>query len=225
MQEFLRVSLNQSQKRRWNMSRLFPINNGYCIPLVIGDGISDAGSRLGGFPPVGVTPRHITPSTRYFCTIRIDEEPVLEVSIFISFDFDRMADNAGIIQTEGELFEVITHGESVRAQNSAFKSELTPHPILPRTMCDDYVVDDEGSRFVRSNHKLGGYPFIQDTSDGLPEAVGKAYEEAYFQVLQIDFPGSDDGNIDGDWPFAGGIFHLLGREPLEECSWRCFWEY
>ncbi len=207
------------------MSRLFPINNGYCIPLIIGDGKSDTGSRLGGQPPAGVIPSNVTPLTRYFCTIRIAEDPTLEVSVFLSFDFDRMADNAGSIQSSVKLFEVVTHGESIRSDQSALISELTPHPILHGLVCEDYLVDDDGSRIVRSDHKLGGYPFIQDIGEGLPDAVAQAHKEEYFQVVQIDFPGYRDGPVAGDWPFAGGIVHLLGREPLEKCSWRCFWEF
>ena len=149
---------------------------------------------------------------------------MLEVSVFLSFDFDGMADNAGVIQSHGQLFEAVTHGESVRASDSEFESELTPHPLHYGRICEDFVIDD-GSRVVRSGHKLGGFPFIQDTGEGLPIAVAQAYEEGFFQIVQIDFPGARDGPVKGNWPFAGGVFHLLGCEPLEECLWRGFWEY
>jgi hypothetical protein len=145
--------------------------------------------------------------------------------MFLSFDFRGMAGNAGVIHSSGKLFEAITHGASVRGNDSALISELPPHPIKHLPMCEDYVIDDDGSRIVESDHKLGGYPFIQDIGEGLPTAVAQAHEEGFFQVVQIDFPGAKDGPVDGDWPFAGGIAHLLGREPLEECSWLCFWEY
>ena len=206
------------------MSRLFPTNSAECVPLVIVDGDSHSGSRLGGLPPLGITPGHVTPLTSYFFTIRIADEPGLEVSVFLSLDFDRMADGAGIIHTSGELFEVVTHGRSVRTAVSALISELTPHPLQHGIPCKD-VIDDDDTQIVRPHHKLGGYPSIQETGEGLPAAVAQAYEHGFFQVLQIDFPGSGDGDVDGDWPFAGGTFHLLGSEPLDRCTWLGFWEY
>lgn len=207
------------------MSRLFPSDRNYCIPLVIGDDNSDVGSRLGGLAPAGIRPRHVTESTRYFCTIQIAKAPVLEASVFLSFNFSQMASNAGSIQSSGELFEAIVHGPSIRGNDSAFASELSPHPILYQSICEDHVVDDDGSRIIRSEHKLGGYPFIQDSGEGLPFAISELYVKGYFQVMQIDFPGAKDGPVNGNWPFAGGIVHFLGSEPLEESKWLCFWEY
>ncbi len=207
------------------MLRLFPSNDGECVPLVIDDGNSVSGSRLGGRPPAGVVPGHITPLTRYFCTIRIAEDPVLEISVFLSLDFDSMADGAGIIHASGEVIEAIVHCESLRGDDTVLASELTPHPIRHERTCEDYLIDEDGNHVVRSHHKLGGSPFLQDTGEGLPAAVRQMRDEGCFQVVQIDFPGADDGDVEGDWPFAGGIFHLFGSNPMETCLWRCFWEY
>ncbi|MCC9628904.1 hypothetical protein LOC68_10880 [Blastopirellula sp. JC732] len=207
------------------MSRLFPRQDRDCVPLVIGDGDSESGSRLGGLPPAGVTPNRLTSLTKYFCTIRVAEDPVLEISVFLSFDFAGMADGAGVVHTSGDLFEVVTHGDSTRSIKSALASELTPHPILHGQECADKLVDDDGNEIVISHHKLGGRPFIQDSGEGLPALVRSLREEGYFQIVQIAFPDAHDGDVDGDWPFAVGMFHLFGEEPIDKCSWRCFWEY
>jgi len=208
------------------MSNLVPDHRGFCIPIRIGPkDRSDSGSRLGGRRPAGISPRHVTPLTQYFCTIRIAFDPVIEASLFISFDFDGMWDHAGSLQKPGPLYEVVVHEESVRSDDSEFISVLSSHSLLFETACEDVFTDDNGDRIVRSDHKIGGYPFIQNIDEGLPAAVEAAYQTGYFQVLQIDFPGAKDGPVKGNWPFAGGIVHLLACEPLEENSWLCFWEY
>ena len=207
------------------MPRLFSNGSGRCIPLVIGDGRSDSGSRLGGTPPAGIAPLNVTSLTKYFATIQISRDPVVEISVFLTFDFNEMADNAGVIHSSGRLVQFVTHAASARNDAPEILSDLSPHPIIHGTECEDWLVDDDGTQIVRAHHKLGGRPYVQYVGDGLPASLSQAEEAGYFQVVQIAFPGAKNGDVDGDWPFADGIFHVLGKEPLDECSWRYFWEY
>ena len=196
-----------------------------CVPLVIGNGKSDTGSRLGGESPVGIAPGKVTLATRYFATIQICVDPVVELSLFLSFDFNEMADSAGVVHSSERLVQPVVHSESRRSTTPLITSDLSSHPIIHGMECEDWLIDDDGSRIVRSHHKLGGRPYIQDAGEGLPAAVAELETAGYFQVVQIAFPRAGDGDVEGDWPFAGGVFHLLGTEPLENSSWRYFWEY
>ena len=47
------------------------------------------------------------------------------------------------------------------------QSELSPHPIAYGIETDDWIVDDDGSRVILSDHKLGGRPFIQGAGQDL----------------------------------------------------------
>ncbi|MEZ5941473.1 MAG: hypothetical protein R3C18_08790 [Planctomycetaceae bacterium] len=206
------------------MTRLVPVDVRNCVPLRIGDGESSIGSRLGGSAPEGVRPTRVTSATRYFCTIRIVEDPVQEITVFLSFDFSCMFDCASIVHESGDVVEVVTHGESRRGVDPKFASELTPHPIHHGQVSTDAFSHERGIRRVRPSHKLGGSPFIQE-SEGLSDVIAELTKQGYLQILQIDFPSLDDGDIDGDWPFAGGMFHVFGREPFSDCLWKCLWQY
>jgi hypothetical protein len=179
------------------MPKLFPDDSQLCIPLIIGDGISETGSRIGGSPPSGIRPPTISASTRYFATIQISDAPVIELSIFLNFDFDEMLDGAGILHSSNRLVQLITHSESTRGDDSDILSDLSPHPIVHGKRSDDWIVDDVGERHVRAHHKLGGRPFLQNIGEDLSASVSRALEEHYFQVVQIDFPNAKDASIDG----------------------------
>ena len=49
-----------------------------------------------------------------------------------------------------------------------------------------------------------------------PELPGAAelFRDGYVQVLQLDFPDGDDGDISGNWPFGDGLFNLFWRPPF-----------
>ena len=135
-----------------------------------------------------------------------------------------MLESAGVIHSSDRLVQVIAHSESARSQDSEILSDLSPHPMVHGTTSDDWLVDDEGNRIVESRHKLGGRPFLLNPLEGPSAAMAKVTAEGYFQIVQIDFPNAKDADIAGNWPFADGIFHILGKEPFDDCSWRYFWE-
>ncbi len=143
------------------MVRLFPRNVDVCVPLTISDGNSSYCSRIGGPPPTGIAPRNVSPMTRYLATIRVGQHPIVEISLFLSFDFYLMAENAGVIHSGDRFVQVLIHAESIRSSTSEIASDLSPHPITHRNEIDDWLVDDDGSRVILAHHKLGGRPYIQ----------------------------------------------------------------
>jgi hypothetical protein len=206
------------------MRPLYPLNPEQCLPMRVGKGPSEQGARLGGRAPVDVAPRRQNALSSYFATVPLTLEPTLEVSLFLSLDFDSMADAAGRLLHK-ELIEPVIHQPTRRGTSDWLTSSLPEHPLIIMEQTEDWVVEGK-ERIILPGHKLGGRPYTIRKTQTLLAELQECNAQGFTQVLQLDFPvGADDATVAGDWPFADGMFHLLGRPPFASGDWRWFWEF
>lgn len=200
---------------------VFSDNPDECTPLNIGRGDSTSGSRVGGRPPLGISPRLVA-TARYFATIGISNDPVQEISLFFPLNGDVVAARSGQIHRDG--IEVVVHGES-RRDLHALATPLPEHPLIVQARTSDWITDEEGEASIRAGHKVGGRPLLLHNEAAIEKALADLDANGYRHVLQFDFPvGGDDALFDGPWPFGDGMFHLFGRCTEGLWEWQWFWD-
>lgn len=183
-------------------------------PLRILDGASEEGPRLGGRAPEGVFERLRDPAV-YVMTLPLATDPELELSIFRQGElWDAM--NAGVFSDDRVV--AIVHAPSRRRADGRYRSALSEHRIVLGDEVDDIHFDEAADEpRPRSDHKLGGHPYcIQEPELDEGEAL---LRRGLVQLVQLDFPSSQDGDVSGSWPFADGMFNLFGAPPFEEWFW------
>src|ERR1700742_2147652 len=136
------------------MQLLYPNDPLYCLPIRFGEGASETGARFGGRAPEGITPTSRSEDIRYFATLVLNDAPVIEVSIFVSFDLNQMMKRCGVLTGDDQV-NVIIHGASRRASNNVYASELSEHPLVYMNEKDDWMDDGCGDIVIESGHKLG----------------------------------------------------------------------
>ena len=196
-------------------------NTNNSIPFRIGSGLSDAGPRLGGKAPLGVFPVDKGAGKEYVCTFPVSKSPDLEVSIFLTTDFETMLRTFEQVLANGEVGEAIEHPPSCRGDSLDCRSQLSPHPlILLPEACDEEADEDLG--MIRTpTHKLCGMPYAP-TLARQPDF--DALNSAHFRlVFQLGFPGGKDAEVHGTWPFADGIFYVFGHASNRIEPWRMIW--
>lgn len=202
------------------MPLVWPSEKTECIPVLIGDGPSVSGPRLGGRSPEGIKARK---GMEYLLTLPFSMDPAQELSLFIA-GFDEILPASGSLQEPG-LIEVLLHSPAPRRASDESASSLSEHPLLLQPAKDDWFINDDGETVVESSHKLGGRPYFTQGESDLEDEVERILRSGYLQVLQLDFPGGgDDALVSGDWPFADGMFHLFGKPPFDRDHWRWFFE-
>jgi hypothetical protein len=155
-------------------------------------------------------------------TLPISQEPTLYASVFQNCSFKELikAINAGF-KTDDRLVIVPHHANLPRATDDRHRSTVNAcEIIIQEGVSSDWIPDGEGGRVRNSHHKFGGEPFcIQE-----PELPGASelFDSGYVQVAQVDFPGPEDGSIEGDWPFLDGVFNLFGLPPLEQSDYKWY---
>jgi hypothetical protein len=201
------------------MQLIAPTDRALSCPFRIPDGPSHSGPRIGGLAPSLPVLPDLRPSAEYIITFPLCVEPVLYASLFRNCDPDEFfhALNDGFMSDNRIVAAV--HPDLPRGASGLHASQVSPHPLLIQAPGMDMLADGEGGLVTSSDHKLGGRPYcIQD-----PELEGAAalFWTGYVQVLQVDFPGFEDGNISGPWPFGDGLFNLLWRPPFlaSELRW------
>jgi hypothetical protein len=166
------------------------------------------GPRIGGNGPEGQEAWDLPADTIYFGTFPLSRRPALELSIYAR-PFDAFVDamNEGLRQDD--LASCVVHPPARRGTSREHRSELSAHAVrIGRPRGD--ATRGEAQPF--SGHKIGGRPYcIQE-----PELEGAAalMRRGFVHVLQIDFPGPEDGDVSGDWPFGDGLFNVLARPPF-----------
>ena len=193
------------------MKIIAPTDRTMSIPFRIGDGPSEDGARLGGTAPEGISSPLLRPNARYFMTFPLATEPPLFASLFVNCSFTELikAMNNGV-QNDDRII-LIVHSPCPRGTGSAYASAISSHPLLVGSPQSDTFIED-GEWMLEPHHKFGGNPFcIQE-----PELPGMAelFEQDYIQVVQIDFPNRNDGDVDGDWPFMDGVFNVFWKPPF-----------
>jgi hypothetical protein len=172
-----------------------------------------------------VTPGGSEAVLRYFATVPVSLEPELCVSIF-SAELDALMEARGRVNRAGGLLELMPHSVADRNPTaSQYDSALSEHSLAFLQATDDWIEDHEGRRIVRPEHKIGGRPHLVRDLPVLVDALKNLEAEGYSLMAQFDFPCGEDALVSGDWPFADGIFALLGRSVPSGWDWRWYWDY
>lgn len=180
----------------------------------------DTGLRFFGAPPRGVSPTRV--GFRYLLTVPYDLGSAWELSVFIHQDLDLVLDGSGTLQMPGsELIDVVAHPRSPRGSQVEFGLGDVCYGGRLLEPIDD-VVDGE----VYSAHKLGGHPFFLHGEPRVEQPIMEAMRrDGYRQVIQLAFPAyAEDVDVDYDWPFGDGIFHLVARLAEDDLDWMALWE-
>jgi hypothetical protein len=90
---------------------------------------------------------------------------------------------------------------------------------------EDLIEGDDEEKVIRPNHKIGGRPHLVRETRDLVASLGRARDRGFSLIAQFDFPSGEDALVSGDWPFADGMFALLGREPFGEQDWCWYWDF
>lgn len=210
-----------------NLMIIDHIASGCCMQIRIGNGSSFSGPRIGGTPPEGISSTRLS-EAHYLLTLSLEEDDSVEVSLFLNQDWwDCFFDQLRIVfSADDPWIDFVIHGPSVRATNDYRRSLLTPHPINYGAIILDQQGYDEDNKIVpSSDHKLGGRPFFIKSEDDFVTAVEATEQRGYRQLLQLAFPGSEDANIAGDWPFADGIFNLFFKQEEGNYCWCYCWQF
>ena len=212
-------------ERRWRMRTTWLNDKNVCIPFRVGEGPSERGPRLGGRAPDKVSPRLDAEGIKYFATLPLSLAGEFEVSIFATYDFDTMSEVTGQVEMQG-LVQLVVHEASKRGPDSSLKSPLSAHPLILGDPKLDVSRSEDGDPEVESSHKLGGRPALIEPSRAA-KSLEKLELQGFTQVAQVDFPVTEgDADVSGNWPFADGLFHILGRAPYRgDQDWRWFFEF
>lgn len=159
-------------------------------------------------------------TAEYIMTFPLATEPGLLATVFRNCPFDEFLDAMNDGFKDDDRIVVIPHATMFpRSRSKRFRSDVSPHGII----VGDEIPDRVRSHPLRppvaevdaqpySGHKFGGEPYcIQE-----PELPGarELFEQGFIQAIQVDFPGPEDGDVDGDWPFMDGLFNLFLRPPF-----------
>lgn len=222
MRAFPNTSYRRSRRKLSTMRLVCPSDLGTCVPFRIVGTAELSGGRLGGRPPKGAQPSD--PSLRYFATVPLATEPSLFVSIFVA-DLEEIMGLRGRVNPAGRV-AALTHALAPRTEaSSALDSPLSSHALSLQRPDNDWIADEEAERIRRPDHKIGGLPYLVREKSLLREQLDASFERGYHLVAQFDFPGPQDAAVSGDWPFADGMFALMGREPFGESDWLWYWDF
>ena len=201
--------------------------HGYCIPIVIGDGPSLSGPRLGGAPPDGIVSTH-SAEAHYLLTLALEQDGTTELSIFLHPDWEDIVFNySRTLYSQDDLWiEFVVHGPSVRGSQDNYEPILPPQPLLlmPQELDVQGEESDEPNEPLQ-RHKLGGQPYFVRYKAKLVDAIQEIEQQGYRQLLQLTFPGSPDAIFDGDWPFGDGQFYLFFKYDEGKYHWYYGWLY
>lgn len=212
------------------MPPLFPRDPERCRPLRLSELRDVTGPRVGGAPSApayeGVRDRASAP-IHYFATVPVTSDPVLLVSIFVPKTSEPLYALRGEIREVGGAIEVVTHLPAPPLKGGdLLASDLSMYGIEIRSEENDLVPDGEGGVVRRSDHKIGGRPYLLHDRMRLFERAKEAEEDGFGVVVQFDIPGYEDVPVDGRWPFGDGVFSLLGKEPFTgSACWRWYWDF
>jgi hypothetical protein len=147
-------------------------------------------------------------------TLPVSAAPARDMSVFIQGElWDAM--NAGLF-SDARIVALV-HEPSRRRTDRRWASHVSEHRIVLGGETDDLEVDEDGQPNPRADHKIGGRAFcIQDRELKGAKALT---ERGLVQLVQLDFPSSSDGAVEGDWPFADGMFNLFGAPPFDTLFW------
>jgi|SRR5690554_5412119 len=187
------------------MLNLYKSSQNVCYPVIIGDYVEGNSNRLGGSEPQGVSPGDLS----FFMTLALEREPDLDVSIFISQDFDFFYENRNkIIDQSSSGVKFVVHEPKSPASDVATRAMLSMHTLYVGS--EDY--DSNSLDEIWTHHKIGGYPFFNVQNSDTESYINDRIRSGFFHIIQLAFPDSDDGPVEGAWPFHDSIFHVFGKQ-------------
>ena len=189
------------------MRLLCPSDPRRCLPLLIGDGDSEQGARLGGRPPLNVRP--LNKKCVYFISVPMDVAGTTYLSVFVNTSVKRFSEMNAKVLPSGTGVELIEHPAAPRVTQAEAVSEWSEHPLVPLDEIDDDVPLETGRVQPLSSHKVGGRPYFVQAFKKLRQSVEALEQQGYRQLLQLDFPGKRDAEVGGTWPFGDGVFHVF----------------
>lgn len=206
------------------MEVLWPSNRERCLPLRLVDEKNSDDGYLGGLPPVGISPTYAEKRLHYFATLPFAKNPPFYISIFV-VDLESLMLVRGVVNSLGYV-DIQVHERANRSiSHSAYDSTISPCSISVLPESNDWMMDDDGSQLVLPGHKIGGRPCLIRKNSDLLFSLDSLKDKEFFQVCQIDFPGTEDFAVSGNWPFADGIFSLFARPPFGEEDWAWYWDF
>jgi len=179
-----------------------------CCPIRIGVDNSEGGNRIGGTPPSGVKPAVVKPWTRYFLTLALEDERE-ELSIFLAAQnpSEILTNRFRLMKQDSQFLQLVFHPPACRANQAEFASDLSAHHLVIESEIPD-LISEPGA----VDHKIGGLPYYHHDYVGqLGDDTNHALSSGYHHFLQFSFPGSEDGAMEGNWPFGEYVFHLFAK--------------
>ena len=162
-------------------------------------------------------PPTITPDTRYFATLPIDDEAELEVSLFTSIateigDDRFLTRNINAVKAEDSaVVQFVVHPRSCRTQKDGLESEYSAQPLIVGHETPEIQDDSNG------DHKAGGTPCLF-RSDVI-ETVATLLADGYLHFLQFSYPGPDDAG-EGEWVLANYSLNVFAKPEVGNFRFR-----
>jgi hypothetical protein len=194
------------------------------VPFRLREARTDDAHWIGGDAAAGVEPPVAEALTRHLLTLRLSEDAA--VSVFTTFNYDAGQGPWAFCKGFNTLFDesafiiqCVTHAPAPRAtERTPWRAEFTVVGLEFGTLTD------EAAEEVYEDHKVWGVPYVEHEEGRISEAMARAMSvEGFVHVLQLTFPGYEDANVKGDWPFGGVTFHLLARRVGEGIQYRYCW--
>lgn len=168
-----------------------------------------ADSRFGGPPPFGVDG---PTDSQYLLTAPLPDGSGRQATVFLCCDFDYILDHSGELLSDSSV-AIRVHRPTVGRSDAP-----SSFPEFTLALSEE---TQEGTEPYES-HKIGGQPYLIDLDQA---SLKDVFSRGFVQILQLDIPvNKEDIEVDIDWPFGDGIFHLLGRPPFTQGEWIWFWE-
>ena len=193
---------------------------------------SETGSRVGGNAPEGILPSVVSPATRYFVTLELDDSTGREVSLFVSIDWDEKTcsessnpnnlwNNVSKVKTtDCPLVQCVVHPRVSRSNSSHLRSDLIGRALLIEEERPDILVEPGGELLLGS--KIGGRPYYYYGIPSYIESLNRLFEQGFCLLLQYTEGGYEPG-VNNMSPFNEYTFHLLAKETADGIVWRYGW--
>jgi hypothetical protein len=81
---------------------------------------------------------------------------------------------------------------------------------------------DLGTKPVFQDHKVGGMPYFGQLEGQVMESL-PLLNSGWIHLLQLVFPGIDDDETPGSWPFGESAFHVFCRREQNEYVFKYCW--
>lgn len=153
----------------------------------------------------GASEEHSTTALQHFATI---SDGARSYTVLVNPDFDFIYDNQNTFITDAPGYLRLSLSQRSDLVPTATKTQLgPPHPLL---LTQDHDSDSEAEHWY--HHKAHGIPTIAlATRIHIPSD--------YTFIFQICFPGSDDADLDLDWPFHTMTFSLFTSPDALHAIW------